>query len=196
MKTMRIPVCVLALVLCGAAHAQGDPAAGRDKAETCMGCHAISGYTTQYPSYNVPKLGGQHAEYIVSALEAYKSGKREHATMHANASTLSEQDMQDIAAYLEQAGGVSGTDEPRGEAPDGVQQCTACHGPDGNSQSAQFPRIAGQYQSYLAATLRQYKSGERQNATMNGMAGNLSPEQIEALAAFYARQQGLNVIDY
>ncbi len=88
-----------------AAQAAGDAAAGKLKAETCMGCHGIATYKNVYPTYNVPKLGGQHAEYIVSALKAYKSGDRAHQTMHANASTMSEQDMQDIAAFFASQGG-------------------------------------------------------------------------------------------
>jgi cytochrome c553 len=85
----------------GPALAQGDVKAGKLKADTCMGCHGIPGYTTVYPTYHVPKLGGQHAEYIVSALEAYKTGLRDHETMHAQAESLSSKDMADIAAYFE-----------------------------------------------------------------------------------------------
>ncbi len=84
--------------------AQGDIEAGRAKAYTCLGCHGVDGYRNAYPSFRVPKLGGQHAAYIVSALKAYKAGDREHTTMQALAGTLSEQDMQDIAAYFEAAG--------------------------------------------------------------------------------------------
>lgn len=93
-------VVVLGTLLGTAAQAAGDPEEGRYKAQTCMGCHGVADYANVYPSYKVPKLGGQHAEYIVSALEAYKSGQREHPTMQAQASALSEQDMQDIAAYF------------------------------------------------------------------------------------------------
>lgn len=80
--------------------AEGDAAQGRKLAETCLGCHAVDGYFNVYPSYHVPKLGGQNAKYIESALKAYKDGTRQHDTMHANASNLSDQDMADIAAFL------------------------------------------------------------------------------------------------
>lgn len=94
----------IALLLCNpAAQAAGDPAAGRTKAETCFGCHAAGEYFNVYPSYRVPKLGGQRPEYIVEALKAYKAGTRKHDTMQANASPLTEQDMQDIAAYFSAA---------------------------------------------------------------------------------------------
>ena len=81
--------------------AEGDAAAGRDKAETCLGCHGVKGYFNVYPTYHVPKLGGQGAKYIESALKAYKQGMRQHATMHANAENLSDQDIADIAQFLE-----------------------------------------------------------------------------------------------
>lgn len=85
-----------------AAQAAGDPVAGADKAMTCLGCHGVDGYRNAYPSFRVPKLGGQHPEYLVSALKAYRDGTRNHPTMQAQARTLSEQDMQDIAAYFAQ----------------------------------------------------------------------------------------------
>jgi len=82
------------------AFAEGDAIAGRLKAETCLGCHAVTGYHNVYPTYHVPKLGGQSAGYIQSALKAYKSGTRKHGTMQANASALSDQDIADIAAFM------------------------------------------------------------------------------------------------
>lgn len=92
------------MLLTAGVHAAGDPEAGRYKAQTCLGCHGVSGYENVYPTYKVPKLGGQHAEYLVSALKAYAAGKRDHATMRAQARALSEQDMQDIAAYFASMG--------------------------------------------------------------------------------------------
>ena len=78
-----------------------DEYTGREKSETCLGCHAIEGYNNTYPTYKVPKLGGQHADYIISALKAYQKGERNHDTMHANASGLTDQDIIDIAKYFE-----------------------------------------------------------------------------------------------
>ncbi len=92
--------------------AQGDAEAGRLKADTCMGCHGIPGYTQVYPTYHVPKLAGQHPEYIVAALQAYKAGQRDHDTMHAQAATLSTQDMEDIAAYFSSIGSQAAAAQP------------------------------------------------------------------------------------
>lgn len=83
---------------------EGDPESGRIKANTCLGCHAIPSYTNTYPTYHVPKVGGQHPEYIIAALLAYRSGLRDHDTMHGNAAALSDQDIADIAAFFASAG--------------------------------------------------------------------------------------------
>lgn len=88
------------LALCANVAAAGDPEAGRKKAESCLGCHGVALYVNTYPTYHVPKIGGQHEAYLVAALQAYRDKKRAHDTMHANASSLSDEDMADIAAYL------------------------------------------------------------------------------------------------
>jgi cytochrome c553 len=70
--------------------------------------------------------------------------------------------------------------------------CAACHGPDGNSTSPAFPRLAGQHPDYLVHALEAYKSGKRKNAIMNGMAAGLSEQDMEDLAAFFSSQKGLH----
>ena len=92
---------IAAVLAAGALHAaEGDAAAGKKKTATCTGCHGIDGYKTAFPEvYSVPKLGGQHAAYIVKALQAYKSGERRHPSMRAIAATLTDKDMADLAAY-------------------------------------------------------------------------------------------------
>ncbi|KGI78440.1 c-type cytochrome [Oleiagrimonas soli] len=79
---------------------QGNAARGKTLVYTCAGCHGIPGYENAYPNYRVPKIAGQHEQYIIDALHAYRDGDRSHPTMHAQASSLSEQDIHDIAAYL------------------------------------------------------------------------------------------------
>ena len=91
----------LILLILSSSYIYADEYTGKEKAETCVGCHAIEGYNNTYPTYKVPKLGGQHADYIISALKSYQKGDRKHQTMHANASGLSDQDITDIANYFE-----------------------------------------------------------------------------------------------
>ena len=81
--------------------AAGNAELGKVKAETCLGCHGIPSYKNVYPTYSVPRLGGQHADYIVAALKGYQSGERNHGTMQAQAIGLSEEDMADIGSYFQ-----------------------------------------------------------------------------------------------
>lgn len=79
---------------------KGDPRRGLELTYTCHGCHGVVGYRNAYPNYRVPLIVGQSETYLVNALTAYKSGARKHPTMQAQALSLSEQDIADIAAYL------------------------------------------------------------------------------------------------
>lgn len=98
-RRFLMAACVAATA-CGAAAQEGDPQAVGGKLSMCRGCHGIPGYRNAFPEvYSVPKLGGQHPDYIVRALQAYRDGEREHGTMQAIARGLSDQDMADLAAY-------------------------------------------------------------------------------------------------
>ena len=103
MKSITMTLCTSVLMaLALPVQAAGDPKAGQLKNSMCAGCHGIPGWRTAYPTvYSVPKLGGQHSDYIVAALKAYKSGERNHPSMMGIAEGLSEQDMEDLAAYYE-----------------------------------------------------------------------------------------------
>jgi cytochrome c553 len=79
---------------------KGDATAGKQLTYTCQGCHGITGYKNAYPSYHVPRIGGQSEQYLLNALTEYKKGTRKHPTMQAQAQSFSEQDVADIAAYL------------------------------------------------------------------------------------------------
>jgi cytochrome c553 len=106
MSRNRLLIAAVAVAFTASAHAAGDPVAGKQKNFQCMGCHGIPGWKTAFPEvYSVPKLGGQHAAYLVAALRQYKKGERDHTTMRAIAADLSEKDMEDLAAYYSQAAG-------------------------------------------------------------------------------------------
>ena len=88
-----------------AAAVVGDPSAGASKNSTCIGCHGIPEYKTAFPVlYRVPKIAGQNEAYIVSSLQAYKSGERSHPSMRAVSSALTDQDMADLAAFYSRKG--------------------------------------------------------------------------------------------
>ncbi len=80
--------------------AKGDAQAGHALVYTCGGCHGVTGYHNAYPNYHVPRIAGQNFDYLVAALSEYKKGERAHPTMRAQGESLSEQDINNIAAYL------------------------------------------------------------------------------------------------
>jgi cytochrome c553 len=167
---------------------QGNAERGKAISYTCLGCHGVPNYKNAYPNYSVPKLSGQHPEYIVIALQAYRSGERAHATMHSQAVSLSDQDMADIAAFFSSEPLKSGG-RPEGRLPQVAQTCVACHGPDGVGIMPQYPNLSGQHADYLSRALTDYQKGARKNPIMAGFAGPLKPQEIEALAEYYASQK-------
>ena len=85
--------------------AAGSAEAAKSKVSMCIGCHGIAGYKTAYPDvYHVPKIGGQNYDYLVTALKEYRTGERKHPTMHAQAESMTDQDIEDIATYLSELG--------------------------------------------------------------------------------------------
>jgi len=172
-----------------AAHAEeGSAERGKVLAYTCHGCHGIENYKNVYPTYSVPKLGGQRADYIVAALKSYATGDRAHPTMYAHAASLSDQDIADIAAYLS-AGAPPAPSESAGTPPAAAATCVACHGADGITTMPAHPNLAGQHRDYLEQAIKAYKSGKRKNAVMAGMAGGIKEEDIAVLARYYSSQK-------
>ena len=177
----------------GEALAPADAKRGARIAYTCLGCHGIADYRNAYPNYHVPKLGGQHAPYLVSALTEYRTGDRPHKTMHVHAMTLSDQDLRDIAAYFATDTPVTSSGKPHG-MPAVAQVCTSCHGADGIGITPDYPTLAGQQPDYLEQALKAYRAGARKNAIMGGFAAALKDDDIHAIAGYFARQSpGLKV---
>ena len=174
------------------AFADVDVEAGKKLSYTCLGCHGIEGYRNAYPSYRVPKLGGQMAGYLEIALRGYRDGTRQHPTMVGQAQSLSDQDIQDLAAYLSsigtetvEAGGTQGASFEKAAA------CTACHGQNGISVNAMWPTLAGQYESYLLHALKQYRNGGRSDPVMTAQAALLAEKDLPMLAKYFASLEGL-----
>jgi cytochrome c553 len=183
----------LSLSLSLGAHAAGDPIVGEKKFYTCYGCHGVINYKNAYPDYSVPKLRHQNATYLIAALQEYKTGLRPHATMHAQAVSLSDQDMEDIAAYLQGPEPVKPTAVVKGPTPKQVTTCVACHGENGLGVDAPLlPKpsvLAGQHADYLEQALTAYRNGRRKNVVMDSMAQLLtSDEDVRIVAAYFASQ--------
>lgn len=184
------------------AHAQGDVQAGQKKAEMCIGCHGIPGYQNSFPEiHKVPKISGQSGPYIVSALNAYKKGERKHPSMRGIATSLSEQDMADLAAFY-----ASHAAKP---APEAIKApsaavaalldkgaCLSCHGANlSKPMDPSYPKIGGQHADYLYVALKAYTvEGNplvgRANGIMGGIAKQYKPAELRALAQYIASVQG------
>lgn len=197
----RLLTLAAVLTLAGAffarpALAEGDAAQGETLAYTCMGCHGIPGYRNAYPSYRVPKIGGQKPAYLEGALKAYRAGTRPHPTMQAQGTTLSDQDIEDLAAYF--AGDDVATDGVTADMIQGIdaaQTCLACHGAQAAGVVPTPPTLSGQHEDYLVHALYQYKNNKRTGNVMTAFAGALSDDDIAAIAEFYSRLDGLTTPD-
>ena len=113
--------------------------------------------------------------------------------MHAQAASLSDQDMEDIAAYLEGAAPAKPSTAVNGKVPKQVTACVACHGENGLGVEAPLtPKpalLAGQHVDYLEHALAAYRNGRRKNVVMGGMAQLLtSDEDVKIAAAYFANQ--------
>ena len=149
----------------------------------------------------MPKLGGQNADYLEIALQGYRRGTRSHPTMHAQASSLSDQDIADVAAYLASREGAPEVGKSAADAAaveEGRRKATAClqcHGEVGIAAATQWPNLAGQHESYLEHALLQYKTGARSDVLMNPLIGPLDEQTIAELAAFFSAQAWLHTTE-
>lgn len=184
---------------------EGSAEAGQAKSAACLACHGADGNAI-VSALSWPSLAGQHASYIARQLEAFRNGERTDVGMQAMAGTLSAEDSLDVAAWFaSQSIAPKGADPAlvergqriyRGGIPErGVAACIACHGPGGQGNPlAGYPRVSHQHATYLAKTLRDYRSGDRTsdselNQMMRNTAEFLLDDEIEALANY---MQGLH----
>ncbi len=172
-------------------------ASGKDAFEACRGCHVSPGASNVYPTYYVPKIGGQVAAYTVSALKAYQSAGRSHGTMMANTQEMSEQTMEDIAEYLAtDKGGSKRAISNHGDIAHGKKlsgTCMGCHNDDTTAGSSN-PRLAGQHANYLEKAMQEYKAGTRPSPLMQSMLQTLSEDDMKDLAAYFTSLQGLTAV--
>ena len=171
-----------------------DLAKGAATAAVCSACHAADG---SRGSPAQPILQGQHPEYLVKQLIEYKSGKRENAIMKGFATTLSEQDMKNVAAFYASKQAAPGAAKDKelvalgekiyrgGVTERGIPACAACHGPTGSGIPVQYPRLRGQHAEYTEVQLNAYRAGTRKNnAQMLGVAAKLNDREIKAVSDY------------
>lgn len=188
-----LSLALLSLILCGTSATAEGPA----KTAVCMACHGADGNSVN-PIW--PNLAGQHAQYIVAQLKAYKSGARENASMAPMAAGLEEADMEEIGAfYAAQSTKIAALDEELditaaqqlyrgGDRERGIPACMACHGPNGaGNGAAEFPALRGQHAAYTIAQLKAYRDGSRstdRQSMMRSIAARMTDEDIEQIAHY------------
>lgn len=192
--------CLMIVLHAGQAAAAGDASAGARKVQTCQVCHGVNG-NSMNPAW--PKLAGQHAGYIVKQLQDFKSGIRQSPQMTPIAMPLTQQDMEDIAAYYAKQE-IMETPVPAsvelktveigerihraGDADKNLPACMACHGPTAaGNPAAIYPRLSGQHAAYTAAQLQAFKNESRDNDTnaiMRDIAGKMTNGEIEAVSQY------------
>lgn len=176
--------------------ADGDAAAGKQKSTPCAACHNADGNST---NGQWPKLAGQHAVYLVKQLQDFKATRRVNAIMNGMAAPLSEQDMQDLAAYFSSQTMTPGEADPAlvdqgrdlyrgGNLNSGVSACAGCHGPTGQGNpAAGFPVLAGQHAEYIETQLKAFRSMQRANdpgQMMRNIAAKMTDAEIQAVASY------------
>lgn len=177
----------------GTLYANGDAARGLP---ACIACHGAAGASTIAQN---PKLAGQHEAYIYKQLVNFKGPDRKQAIMTTYATMMTDDEMKNIAAYLDMQAVSPGAAKNKdtvdigkriyrgGIAEKNVPACAACHGPNGAGIPAQFARLGGQHQEYTAAQLMNFRSGARKNSTqMTMIAKRLSDDEMQAVADYIA----------
>ena len=191
--------------LASAQEVKGDAKAAETKIAMCIGCHGIVGYKGSFPEvYQVPKINGQNAKYIESALHAYKKGDRRHPTMRAIADSLTDQDIADLAAYYagHTVGDTKLADQPSKEPSTQVAEllkkgtCASCHGDNfSKSIDPSYPKLAGQHADYLYMALKAYTVDHnnytgRSQPVMGAMAKQFNHAQMKELANYIGSLDG------
>jgi cytochrome c553 len=176
-----------------ALYSNGDPSRG---VTACLTCHGPKG---QSAVATWPKLSAQHAAYTAKQLKNFKEGTRANPVMMGMAATLTEQDMQNIGAYLAKQPLSQGVAQNKntielgqsiyrgGIAAKGVPACAACHSPTGAGIPAQYPLLGGQWADYTNAQLLAFREGVRKNSSqMTTIATKLSDQEMKAVSDYIA----------
>lgn len=189
---------VLGVSLTALAHGAGDPEAGESNAAVCAGCHGQGGTKPVMGTY--PKLSELGEVYLYRQLTNIKNGDRQVAEMTGLLNNLSDQDLQDLAAYFDQQNMPVGQADPDlveqgqalyrgGNLASGVPACSGCHNPRGKgNEPAGFPRLGGQNAEYITKQLQAYRSGSRGGGAeaqiMMDVAAKLTDAEIKAVSSY------------
>ena len=200
MKTLFAIATTFALLGSTAALAVGGATAGQQKSAACGACHGADGNST---NGEWPKLAGQNTVYLVKQLQDFKAGRRANPIMSGMAAPLSDQDMEDIAAYFSAQQPAPGKADPElvekgkaiylgGNLNSSLAACIACHGANGKGNpAAGFPAVSDQHAQYVETQLKAFRAMQRGNdpgQMMRNIAVKMNDDEIKAVASF---MQGL-----
>ena len=174
-------LAVFLLALWMPAHA-GDIDAGRSKSLICVSCHGAEGVSDNEAW---PNIAGQNEGYLIKQLKDYRAGRRSDPWMSSMAIALTNQDIEDLAAYL---GSLGWTPNSAGVeiAESKLRTCVACHGVNGIIDNDLWPNLAGQKKLYLVTQMNRYREAVLSDPLMTPIANTLSDQDIEDLATFYS----------
>ena len=196
-------VCMSLVLVSPALVAQGTAPAPAALA-ACVTCHGPAAEAAaQVPGGPpIPRVGGQHAEYLIKQLREFKAGKRKSDLMTPMLGKINNRQLRELAAHFAtQSPSTSAAQSSqlveRGRAlyeqgTATVPACVGCHLPNG-AGAPRYPRLAGQRQAYLVQQLMSFKQGARTNdraRVMRNIAANLGEEEMAAVAEYLAGLQG------
>lgn len=170
---------------------EGDIEAGRSAAEACQNCHGADGNAT---GADMPTLAGQDARYFIKAMEAYRSGGRQHEGMLKAVEKLGDEDFANLATYYAVQQPVKRDVRKPLSSTQWIERCQRCHGIEGNSTDPRFPMLAGQKKTYLRKTMESYSRGDRSGSIMHSMSDPLSESDIEQIVNYYATREPKSVV--
>ncbi|MDI4636563.1 MULTISPECIES: c-type cytochrome [Halomonadaceae] len=199
-KLLALASLAITLSVSGLAQAElkGDPAAGREMAQSCAACHGAEGISAVGM---FPNLAGQQASYLAKQIMDIRDGNRVVAQMAGQVDNFSDQDAADVAAYFaskpSNLGQIDAEEEViargqqlyrAGDMAKGIPACTACHSPTGQGiGTAAYPALSGQKTDYTVSTLKAFAAGERANdpnAIMRTIAGKMSDDDMQAVSQY------------
>jgi cytochrome c553 len=201
LKSIAAALVIFAALTPIAANADGDPEAGKQKAQLCAACHGPDGNSVNAAW---PNLAGQGADYLRKQLQDFRLQKRTNEQMSPMAANLSDADIADLAAYFAGQKPKIGAADPAkvekgqrlyraGNASRDLPACMACHGPTGaGNPAARYPAVHGQHADYTVAQLEAFRSEKRTNddgAIMRSIASKMRIADIKAVASYI---QGLH----
>jgi len=164
----------------------------------CAGCHGVDGNSVNEA---FPSLAGRSPGYLIKQMKDFREGIRIDPTMNGMVSTLTDEDIANLAAYFSgniPKGSTAKADEETlekgrkiylgGNRKRGVSACMSCHGPAGHGIPPRFPKIGGQHGAYIQKQLLAFRDDARTNDSgiMTSIAERMTLGDVKAVSQYIA----------